>query len=649
MKKDMEKMTVSELEAEVRLHNRLYFVEHKPVISDYEFDKLVETLRKKKPDSKALTEIFSDFERSKGQLEMWKETKEAIAVTHDIPMLSLDKCYDEKDVIDWASKIKGDFIASPKIDGCAVSIKYGRDGSLVQAATRGDGFEGDEITENIKQIRTVPHKVSVKNIEVRGEVYMPLSVFKQYEKEFANPRNLAAGAIKQKDPQKTGEYHLSFLAYDLLGIDCITELDKRGILERNGFHVVETEKVDREKLQATFERFLERRYKNDFETDGVVFKANVIAEQERLASTAHHPRYAVAYKYQGESGKTKLVDVEWSVARTGVITPVAIVKPVALSGVQVTRASLHNVGIMRKLGVEIGDKVLMMRRGGVIPYVEEVVQRGGKPVPIPKKCPSCGAPTELKDDFLYCTNPKSCVASKIAELEHFIKEIGCDGFGEKRIAKLYENGFVTDPAEFYTLTAGDLLQLERMGDTLAAKLIKNINDKRDLSLEAFLRSLGIREVGKHVSKILGGYGGIKKVMSLTEEELSEIHTIGPVIAREVVAGLKEKRRLIEKLLKYVKIRKVKVEIEIKEGPFAGKKVLFTGSLVAMERKAAQALVEEAGGEAAEGVSRELDYLVVGDGGGAGSKLAKAKKIIADGGKTKILTEKEFLKMLDLRP
>jgi len=202
---------------------------------------------------------------------------------------------------------------------------------------------------------------------------------------------------------------------------------------------------------------------------------------------------------------------------------------------------------------------------------------------------------------------------------------------------------VTDPSEFYALTVGDLLQLERMGDTLAAKLIKNINDKRDLPLEVFLRSLGMREVGKHVSKILGEYGDIKKVMALTEEELSSIHTIGPVIAREVVSGLKEKRPLIEKLLKHVRLVKVKAKAKV-EGPLAGKKVLFTGSLLAMERKEAQGLVEKSGGEAAEGVSRELDYLVVGEGGGAGSKLGKVKKIIAEGGKTKILSEKEFLKM-----
>lgn len=626
-------MSIAELEAEVRKHNRLYFIERKPIISDYEFDKLVEELKRRKPDSPALTELVSDV------------TPTGAKVVHKIPMLSLDKCYDEKVIRDWASKFKGDVVASPKIDGCAVTIKYGKEGRLVQAATRGDGVEGEEITANVRTIKEIPQHINLKNVEVRGEIFMPVSVFKRYAKEFANPRNLAAGAVKQKDPRKTAEYELSFLSYEILGAGIKTEVEKRKILAKEKFPVAEWVLVTPEKMQDVFEKFFKKRDEYDFETDGVVYRANLVSEQERLGITAHHPRYAIAYKFQGESGVTKLVDVEWSVARTGVITPVAVVEPVELSGVTVTHASLHNVGILKKLGVSKGAKVLMMRRGGVIPNVESVVEGSGKAVETPKKCPSCGAPTELRDDFLYCTNPKSCVASKIAELEHFIKEIGCDGFGEKLIAKLYENGFVTDPAEFYTLTKDDLLQLERMGDVLASKLIANIDDKRELTLEVFLRSLGIREVGKHVSKILGEYGDIKKVMVLTEGELSNIHTIGSVIAHEVVTGLKEKRALIEKLLKQVKIAKAEVKTKVK-GPFAGKKVLFTGALIAMERKDAQTLVEKAGGEAAEGVSRELDYLVVGDGGGAGSKLGKVKKMIAEGGKTKILTEKEFIKMVN---
>ncbi|MFH0799549.1 MAG: NAD-dependent DNA ligase LigA [Pseudomonadota bacterium] len=638
-----EKMSVEELEAEVSRHNRLYFVKHVREIEDYEFDRLVEELKRRKPDSPVLKEIPSDVPEIKGQLELWSGTKIPTSVRHEQPMLSLDKCYDENTISDWVSKILGSIIASPKIDGCAVSIKYDEDGKLVQAVTRGDGVEGEDITENIKEISSIPKTVNMKNVEVRGEVYMPLSVFKRYQQDFANPRNLAAGAIKQKDPKKTGEYKLKFLAYDLLRTKVQTEIEKRKALTNNKFHVVDTVLINSDELQKAYEDFLNKRNKNDFETDGVVFKANHVSEQTRLGSTAHHPKWAIAYKYQGESGATRLVNVVWSVARTGVITPVAIVKPVKLSGATVTRASLHNVGILNKLGVGIDDKIVMMRRGGVIPNVEEVVQHGGRPVAIPKTCPSCGAPTELREDSLYCTNPKKCVQKKIGELSHFVKTAGIDGFGEKLLARLYESGIVTDPSELYEITKDELLGLERMGDTLAEKLLANVAAKKRMPLGAFLQGLGIRELGKHAAGILEKYGSLEKVMSLTEDELSEIHTFGEVIAHEVVLGLKAKRRLIDRLLKHVTVAKSAAKVQ--RGSLAGKSFLFTGSLESMERSEAQKLVEEKGGDAAQSVTKTLDYLVVGAEGGAGSKLDKAKKLAAAGGKVKIISEDDFLRMI----
>jgi len=631
MPKSWKDLSVEELEREVEKHNRLYFFEHKPVITDEEFDLLVEELKARKPGSKVLSEIGSDL------------TPAGVKVVHSTPMLSLDKCYEDKTLNDWAAKFEGGLTASPKIDGLAVSLKYGENGTLIQAATRGNGIEGEEITPNVKFVKDIPNDISQKNIEVRGEIYMPLSVFKDYRDQFANPRNLAAGAVKQKDPRKTGAYRLSFFAYDVLGSKASTETEKRDLLQREGFPLVETVSVDRANLRAPFDAFVKKRDDYDFETDGVVYKVDRVDEQERLGSTSHHPRYAIAYKFQGDSEVTRLKDVEWSVSRTGAITPVAIVEPVVLSGATVTRASLHNVGMMKKLGVTKGAKVLMMRRGGVIPNLERVIEGKGKPVQVPARCPSCGSPTELRDDFLYCTNPKSCVKSKIGELGHFIKTIECDGFGEKLIEQLYENSLVTDPSEFYTLTKDQLMRLERMGDTLATKLLRNIEEKRGLDLDVFLRSLGIRELGKHASKILAGFGTLERVLKLDEEELSAIHTIGDVIAHEVVSGLKTKKSLIDRLLKQVKVRAAKVKKA--KGALAGKSFLFTGAMLAMERKEAQRLVEEKGGEAAQSVTNDLDYLVVGDGGGAGSKLQKAEKLQKKGGKVKIVGEKDFLKMI----
>ncbi len=626
---DWSKRGTPELEAEVRRHNELYFREHAPEISDEAFDALVEELRRRKPDAAVLTELVSDLRA------------EGVKVRHETPMLSLDKAYEEKAVADWAAKFDGDLVVSPKVDGVACSLRYGADGELVQAATRGDGVEGEEITSNVRFIRSIPKQIGQGHLEVRGEVYMPLSVFARYEGQFANPRNLAAGAIKQKDARKTGAYELSFFAYDLMGAEVATEAEKYAFLEREGFAVVEWRGVSKAEIQLSYEAIQEKRDAYDFETDGVVFKADRIAEQRRLGVTAHHPRFAIAYKFQGDSGTTRLIDVEWSVSRTGAITPVAVVEPVELSGAKVRRASLHNLAILKALGLTRGATVLMMRRGGVIPHVERVVEAGKGKISIPKRCPSCGAPTEVRDDLLLCTNAKDCARSSVGELAHFVKIVGIDGFGEKHLTQLYDAGVVTDPAEIYELTREELLAMERMGETLAEKLLANIEAKRSIPLLLFLQALGMREVGKHVSKVLAGYGTLERVRALTEEELAAIHTIGPVIAREVVQGLAMRAPLIEKLLRQVTVEEgVPTRIE---GVLSGQSVLFTGKLLTMGRSDAQKLVEENGGEAAQSVTKDLDYLVVGDGGGAGSKLAKAEKLIAKGAKVEIISEEEFFK------
>lgn len=634
MVKQWDKMSVGELEEAVRRHNTLYFVKSKPEISDAEFDQLVETLQKKKPDSPVLQEIGSDVS------QIGKTVK------HETLMLSLDKCYDEADLQHWASKFEGEVVASPKIDGCAVSLRYNAQGLLAMAATRGSGVEGEVITPNVKFIRDIPKQIRLKNVEVRGEIYMPLSVFRRYAGQFANPRNLAAGAIKQKDPKKTGEYHLSFFSYDLLNAACKTEAEKRKLLAKEKFPVVEWKLVAKAKMQKVFEEFFNKRDRHDYETDGVVYKTNAVAEQERLGATAHHPRYAIAYKFQGDFGETLLRDVVWSVSRTGTITPVGIVEPVELSGATVTRVSLHNFGMAKKMGVTVPAKVLMVRRGGVIPYLEKVIEAKGKELYPPKKCPSCGAPVELRDDFLYCTNSQKCAVTKIADLDHFVKVVGIDGFGRKHLQQLYENGPVKDPADFFRLTADDLVPLERMGETLAAKLIANIDAKRKLSLDIFLRALGIRELGKHAAKILLDFGALEKILKLSEADLTSIHGIGEKIAAVVVEGLKEKKPLIDRLLKHVHIEKVSAKRK-GGGSLAGKSFLFTGALLTMPREKAQALVEEKGGVAASGVSKNLDYLVVGDGGEAGSKLDKIKKLQQAGAKVKILSEKEFKQLLGL--
>src|SRR3989338_4381547 len=657
--KDRESMTVAALEDEIHRHNRLYFEDNAPVISDEDFDRLVRRLRKIKPDSPILHEIPSD---TKTSIKGFKK------IRREVPMLSLDKCYSEKELYQWAEKFEGDVMGSPKIDGSAVELRYDEKGHPSLAATRGEGIEGEEITENVKRIADIPQKIPPHpplpkggqfpcsyppfskggegGFEIRGEIYMRLSVFRTFDQDFANPRNLAAGALKQKDPDMTKKYHLSFFGYDVLGVDLQTEGDKKALLERLWIPTVPMEVVQKKEMQKFYEKLLTQRETYDFETDGIVFKAFEIKEQGRLGMTAHHPRYAIAYKFQGDSGTTRVKDVEWSVSRTQVLTPVCIVEPVRLSGASVSRASLHNVGLMRQHGLRIGSQVMMVRRGGVIPYLESVIEEGrGAPMTLPEKCPSCGAPTEVMDDFLYCTNKENCFGTRISVLEHFVKAMEIDGFGRKLLERLYETGLVKDPADFYRLKSEDLLDLERMGETLATKLIGNIRARRRLPADQFLRALGIRELAQHASRLLiQHFHTLDRLMEATEGEIAALHSLGEVIAREVVSGLRAKKGLIARLRRSITLIGQQVSQE-KKGPLAGLKVCFTGTLGALSRPAAQKKVEEAGGEAVNTITQDLAYLVIGKQGGGGSKLSKAQALQKKGASLQILDEGRFCGLL----
>ncbi len=623
---------IETLESTIQRHNRRYFVEHAPEISDAEFDVLIAALRRRAPASAVLREIGSDVSGARGR------------VAHAMPMLSLDKCYTAQELAEWAEKFADAFVATPKIDGVAVSLRYDAHGELALAATRGSGREGEEITSNARQIANIPQTVALKNIEVRGEVYQPLSTFrKTFAAEFANPRNLAAGAVKLKDALLTASYGLQFFAYDLLGSDAPSEMDKRALLAQHGFTVAPGTLVTRDQFAATCAGMLAARAALDCETDGIVFKVNQLQEQARVGTTDHHPRYAIAFKFQGDSGETKLTAIEWNVARTGTITPVGIVEPVVLSGATVRRVTLHNFGRAQSLGVGVGATVRITRRGGVIPHLEEVIAPGDAVLAPPAECPSCGAPTRVEEDFVVCTNPRGCGKLHIAQFKHFLDAIDCEGFGPKVIENLIDAKLVQDPADLFALRIDDLLTLPRMGETLARKLIAHLHARRTLALDIFLRSLGIHELAHQTARVLAQCGSLEKIRSLTEAELAEMHGIGPQIARAVVHGLQSHRRLIDKLLQHVTIHDASPAQS--SGPLAGKRFLFTGTLAAMERRRAQQLVEEAGGHLASSVSRELDFLVIGSEGKPGSKLSKARKLIEEGASVRILSEAEFLKII----
>lgn len=649
---DWSRLEVSELEEAVSFHNKAYWVDNNAVIPDEEFDKLVEALRDKAPESEVLDAIGPAGAMDFGDVDGEK-------VSHDPPMLSLDKCYDEETLLKWFGKFDGEVVVSPKVDGVAGCIRYDENGKLVLGATRGNGVEGENITENVRRIIDLPEQINDGPIEVRGEAYMPLDVFRsKFEGEYSSPRNLTAGALKQKDPEKTRNFEIHYFAYDAIGRDFESEKAKMEWLRSQGFNPVETRIVRVDGLQDAYDEILEEREQLNFDTDGVVYKVNDLEEQRRMGHTAHHPRFAIAYKFQGDSGQSVLREVHWSISRTGAINPVGVVDPIDLSGATVTRCSLHNLSIMEKLGGDEGltlnSKVMMMRRGGVIPHLERVVEPGDKPVEIPSECPYCGAETRRESDVLTADHNANCRGSRMRQIEHFASVMEIKGFGPKIIEALYDAELVTEPSDFFTLSAEELTDLDRMGDKLAQKLIDRIDGKRQVRVETFLRALGIDELGSHVSKILAReYDSLEEILAVEPEQLAAIHTIGDKIAESVTKGFEDRRQDIEDLAQHLTFEFPSPdEGPTEDSPLGAKSFLFTGALESMTRKEAQKKVTELGGATPSGVTRDLDFLVIGDAdlekfkdGWRTSKLKKAEKYQEDGSSIEIIGESQFLELI----
>lgn len=659
-------MSVEDLERAVARHNRLYWVENAPEISDPEFDRLVEALREKAPDSPILEAIGPAGANLEAAMAPDAEPAPMLAahqVLHDPPMLSLDKCYTESELHKWFEKFEGDALVSPKIDGVAVSIHYDAQGNLDRAATRGSGRVGERITENIKYVESIPHQVDTHLIEVRGEAYMPLSVFRErFAGEYASPRNLTAGALKLKDAAVTATYGIEFFAYDVLGVEFDTEGEKMRWLSELGFQPVDCKVVAHDELQAAFDEILETEQARDYQMDGVVYRANLRAEQVRLGYTGHHPRYSIAYKFQGDSGESVLREVHWNVSRTGAINPVGIVDPVTLSGAVVTRASLHNLAIMEAIGgpegLMLDSRVEMTRRGGVIPHLERVIEPGARPVEIPAHCPGCGAPTYRDADVLCAHHLQDCQAARLRQLEHFTSQLEIKGIGPKLLEQLYDSGMVNDASDFFTLTREQLTSLERVGERTADNLLASIEARRRVPADRFLRALGIDELGRHVSElIVQHYPSLEQIMAVSAEELVEIPTIGEIIAQKVTHGLQRKAELIASLVAQIELVFPQPAAEmdpqlLERSPVAGRSFLFTGTLESMTRAVAQERVRALGGETPNSVVKTLDYLVIGDAdlekfaaGWRSSKLKSAERYNEQGGAIAIIGESEFLGLL----
>lgn len=640
--KPVDAMDADELATAIRWHNHRYFALAQPTISDYAFDRLTRRLKALAPDHPVLAELTS--EGGTGELRF-----------HDSPMLSLDKAYTEAEVVKWSESFIGDIVEAPKIDGMAASLKYDAKGQLIQAVTRGDGERGEVFTPNARFVAAIPQDIGPGNgpVEVRGEVYLPLSVFREkFAGTFANPRNTAAGAIKQKEPHLTAGYGLKFFAYGARGRDFTRLTEALTWCESVGLPVVPHKVVGKGEIGASHASWLADRERLDVELDGVVYTADLTSEQRRLGETSHHPRYAIAFKFQGESATTTIVDIEWSVSRSGAITPIAVIAPVVLSGAEVSRCSLHNLAIIRKLGAGIGAQVIASRRGGVIPHIETVVVPGPELAQPPKQCPASGHDTLEVGDFLMCSEPHHCAAARLGTLEHWLKAVDIEGFGPKIVAKLVERGWVNEPADFYRLHVDDLASLERLGRKSAQNLVDAVAAKRTLPLAVVLASLGADSLGwVAAQKLAAHFVTLDACLQASAEDIATIHGLGDTTAAVIRAGLELRAELITNLRAVVTVEDhvakpdAPAAVIDPNDPLAHKSFVFTGKLESFDRKTAQSIVKARGGTTPDDVNKNLDYLVLGGDEATAekksSKLKKAEKLQAEGGKPAILSEAEF--------
>lgn len=661
---------INELRKLIKYHDYRYYVLNQPEISDYEYDMLYKELKELEEKYPEFITPDSPTQRVSGEV-----VKEFKPVKHTFPMLSLDNTYSEQEIYDWAERIskyvplkKLEFIVEPKLDGLSCTVHY-VNGILTTAATRGDGETGEDVTLNVKTIRSLPlsleplkGKSIPKFFEVRGEVVMLKKDFEKLNKElqqkgqptFANPRNAASGSLRQKDPKITAQRPLKFYvhSYGKIEGEVKVETDEEflELCKNYNLPVIQHYKVcktiDEVVKYCLF--WQQKRDELEYDIDGMVIKVNQLRYREEIGSTLKAPRWAIAYKFPARQATTVLKNVIMQVGRTGVITPVAELEPVECGGVIISRATLHNFDEIKRLGVKIGDTVIVERAGEVIPKIVKVVEskRTGKekPIEIPKKCPECGS-TVVKEEgeVAYRCPNSSCPAQVINSIIHFAKREAMDieGLGESVAEALVERKLVKKLSDIYFLTKQQLLTLPLFKEKKATNLLNAIERSKQKPLSKLLYGLGIRHVGEKAAEVLAEkYGSMDKLMRASEVELRNIPEIGPVMARSIKDFFSNKYtiELIEELKK-AGVNMIQPKVE-KKGPqvFAGMTVVFTGELESMTRSQAEELVKRYGGNTSSSVSRSTSLVVVGK--NPGSKYDKAKQL-----GIKIIYEDEFLKML----
>ena len=661
---------IAELQEQIRHHDHLYYGLGRPEISDSEYDKLFKTLLDLEEQYPALVTPASPTQRVGGApLEQFSK------VSHDRPLLSLDSVLIVDEVYAFDKRVKKElevdqveYAVEPKYDGLSVEIVY-EDGLLTRGATRGDGKTGENVTPNLRTIRSLPPRLMInesvpRRIVVRGEVYLRLPDFQALnrrltergEKTFANPRNAASGSLRQLDSRVTASRPLVLTCYDLMVSSDflpVTHWETVSVLETWGLPVPDQRRTchDVEEVMAFHQSMMEERERLPFEIDGIVVKLNSRAHQRQLGEKSRTPRWAIAFKFPPRKELTTVQDIVVSVGRTGALTPIALLTPVEVGGVTISRATLHNVAEVARKDVRTGDTVKVERAGDVIPdIVERVVIPGEQRAAsfeVPPYCPVCQSAVAQEGPVYYCTGQTVCSAQLKGGIQHFASNgaLNIEGLGEKTVAQLVNKFFVKDLSDLYRLTRDQLLSLEGFAEKSATQLLLTISQSKNPSLGQFLFGLGIRHVGHHVARILASqFGSLDAILNATRERLLEIHDIGPEIAQSVVRFFAEPRNVA--VLESMKALGVEVQAAPREtsehaAPLRGKSFVFTGGLDRLSRHAAKQRVEELGGRVASSVSKKTNYVVVGK--DPGSKLEDVRHLDVS-----ILDESQFLALIRKR-
>ncbi len=635
---------VKELRETIERHNHSYYVLDNPTISDYDYDRLLHELIDLETEFPALAAENSPTRRVGGAA-----LNTFAPVRHEVQMGSLQDVFDVEELRAFDTRVRETvacpvYTVEPKIDGLSVSLEY-RNGQFVRGSTRGDGITGEDVSENLKTVRSIPMSLRepLPFLEVRGEVYMPRASFdrvvaRQLENEeepFKNPRNAAAGSLRQKDSRVTAQRGLDIFVFNIQqveGKNLSAHRESLDFLQEQGFKVIPTCKrfSEIESAIAEVERIGEARYQFPFDIDGAVIKVDSFADRELLGATSKFPRWAVAFKYPPEEKETTLRDILIQVGRTGALTPTAVFEPITLAGTTVSRAVLHNQDFINEKGVAVGDRIIVRKAGDIIPEVVAVAhhQEGAPPYQIPSICPSCGSIAEREEGeaVLRCVN-MACPAQVARNLVHFASRdaMDVDGLGPAIVHQLLDAGLVQSFADLYTLEEGQLAKLERMGKRSAKNLVNALEASKSRDLSRLLFALGIRGIGQRSAQLLAQrFGEMDGVMSATAEEIAGIEGYGEIMAQSVVDffALEQNRRLIERL-KELGLN-MRCDTVPAAGTLSGKTFVLTGTLPTLSRSEAKAMIEAVGGKVSGSVSKKTGYVVAGE--EAGSKLTKANAL-----------------------